>query len=63
MKELGDSGIVGGLAEELGNRDIIVFKELCHGGIQIPWDVPLCFIKISWYHFVEELSDGNVVRF
>ena len=61
MEEFGDSGIVGGLAEELGHRDIIVFKELRHGGIQVPWDVHLRLVEIGWHHLVEELSDRNIV--
>jgi hypothetical protein len=61
MEELGDSGIVGGLAEELGHRDIIVFEELRHGSIQVPWDVHLGLVQVGGYHFVEELSDRNVI--
>ena len=61
MEELGDSGIVDGLAEELGHRNIIVFEELCHGGIQVAWHVHLSLIQVRWYHFVEELSDRDII--
>jgi hypothetical protein len=33
MQELGNSGIIGGLAEELGHWDIVVFQELGYGGV------------------------------
>ena len=49
MEEFGDSGIVGGLAEELGHRDIIVFEELRHGSIQVPWDVHLGLVSLILY--------------
>ena len=63
MEELSNSGIIGSLAEELGHRDIIVFEELCDGGIQIAWHVHLTLIQVSWYNLVEELSDRDVIGF